>query len=915
MRMISVFLLISLIPLPSQSEEVIFELEWGFGPSPSEIYWDGSVQVTGGKIASMEAVSFESDRHDRLKPPAFQSYTVNQGTDGMKLIVEGDSSTAIRIQSKEGTFEWTVGELQKELQRSFPSKSKGKLVIRLRQFLGEAVRMLSDKKTLDSDPAVYPLENGRMFVLWRGFLGLPTKEDPKRGDQIRAVILDRQGKSGEPFDFFDSPRDLERITVAPLGNSRCCLVWAERKEGNWDLFSCSLKITGGRIECGELEKLTENPGVDRSPVLAAGNGSPVLVWQGWRNARSAIFTRPLKNGRWGEPEQVSDNGGNSWDPAVAISKGGAAAVAWSAWREGSYDIHLRIRTGESWSPIRSVAATERFEAHPALAYDPTGTLWIAYEEGRAGWGMDSHSAGLRSERNVRIRIWRNHELLEPAGNAAFQLPEAFKDTSEMAHLACDAGGTLWLFFRNLSGRGVWTIQGCSLGNDGWSPPVPFRLSAAGQNVQMAAAAGSLGNLLAVWPSDHRTDQVGKESSLYASSLPRREPRTIPVEGKRLATPSPVPLKKAPRDRPRALMAGTDLQLFFGDLHRHTELSVCRTGTDGSVEDAHRYAIDAAELDFLCITDHVQHVKILGDYDYWLTGKTADLNRVEDLHQPFYGYERSQRWPFGHRNIISPERNPKRVPRTADNRPWDANRGYPEEVRVTPPELWAQLVGQNTITIPHTTGNPVMGGDFRYPPDAMEPVVEIYQGCRISYEYASAPDPRRTRESSQFGGATKAGGFIWDALSKGYRYGFIASSDHVATHNSYACVWAKSFSNKDILEALRLRNCYAATDRIVCDVVMGNHLMGAEFEATEVPPLEVRIEGTAPLDRIDVIKDNRIVYTHPPGENSFTAYFTYRDLDAKPGVHYYYVRAIQKDRNLAWVSPIWVNLKSRPRRTY
>ena len=37
---------------------------------------------------------------------------------------------------------------------------------------------------------------------------------------------------------------------------------------------------------------------------------------------------------------------------------------------------------------------------------------------------------------------------------------------------------------------------------------------------------------------------------------------------------------------------------------------------------------------------------------------------------------------------------------------------------------------------------------------------------------------------------KAGGFIWDALAKGYRYGFIASSDHVATSSSFTCVWAE-----------------------------------------------------------------------------------------------------------------------------
>ncbi|MBN1420267.1 MAG: hypothetical protein JXP34_15920, partial [Planctomycetes bacterium] len=348
-------------------------------------------------------------------------------------------------------------------------------------------------------------------------------------------------------------------------------------------------------------------------------------------------------------------------------------------------------------------------------------------------------------------------------------------------------------------------------------------------------------------------------------------------------------------------------LLFGDLHRHTELSVCRTGVDGGLEDAHRYAIDAVALDFLCVTDHVQHVKILNDYDIWRTGKAADLNRSAGAYEPLYGYERSQRFPFGHRNIIGAVRYPARIPRTADNRPFTANESYPGEVLTPPSFLWKELMGLDVVTIPHTTGNPVMGTDFEYPPAEMEPVVEIYQGCRQSYEHAGAPDPRRTPKTPNFGGKTQAAGLIWSALEKGFRYGFIASSDHVATHNSYACVWAERCEPSAILAALRARRTYAATDRIICEMRMGGHWMGEEFEAREVPPLEVRVAGTTEIARIDVIRDNRVVFAHVPGEPAREVSFAYRDAGAAPGTHYYYARVIQKDNNMAWISPIWVNV--------
>jgi len=303
------------------------------------------------------------------------------------------------------------------------------------------------------------------------------------------------------------------------------------------------------------------------------------------------------------------------------------------------------------------------------------------------------------------------------------------------------------------------------------------------------------------------------------------------------------------------------------------------------------------------------VKVLDDYDFWRTGKTADLHRVAGLHEPFYGYERSQRFPLGHRNIISLRRDVKRVPRTADNRPWDANTSYPGERLVPPPEFWSRLVGENAITIPHTSTSPVMGTDFAFAPDAMEPVIEIYQGCRYTAEHAGAPDPRAERDDKPYGGAAQAAGYIWNALAKGFRYGFIASSDHLATHNSYTCVWAEEFTNPAIFAAISQRRCYAATDKIDCRMSLGSHLMGSEFVATQVPPLHIEVLGTADVDRIDVVKDNRVVFTYQPPSASRQVRFEFQDMQVEAGVHYYYARVIQRDRNMAWLSPIWVNIKS------
>jgi hypothetical protein len=56
-------------------------------------------------------------------------------------------------------------------------------------------------------------------------------------------------------------------------------------------------------------------------------------------------------------------------------------VAWDSYRNGNYDVFARTATGTVWGKELAVAASSLYEAYPSIAYDLSGTLWIAYEEG------------------------------------------------------------------------------------------------------------------------------------------------------------------------------------------------------------------------------------------------------------------------------------------------------------------------------------------------------------------------------------------------------------------------------------------------------------------------------------------------------------------------------------------------------
>jgi len=98
--------------------------------------------------------------------------------------------------------------------------------------------------------------------------------------------------------------------------------------------------------------------------------------------------------------------------------------------------------------------------------------------------------------------------------------------------------------------------------------------------------------------------------------------------------------------------------------------------------------------------------------------------------------------------------------------------------------------------------------------------------------------------------------------------------------------------------------YGATDDIICDVRSGNHIMGDEFKSSGAPALKVKIIGTKDLAAVEVLKDSKVVAQLPvTGKECATEW---KDPEPAAGVHYYYVRVTQKDGELAWTSPMWID---------
>jgi hypothetical protein len=457
------------------------------------------------------------------------------------------------------------------------------------------------------------------------------------------------------------------------------------------------------------------------------------------------------------------------------------------------------------------------------------------------------------------------------------------------------------------GSGVWEQVAVALDGSGWRRHQILPGSDGPHEFRAALATGADGRLHAAWATDERGFGGGpkRQTLRYARLLEEPgggEVRMTPFRvAPDLTFPThPVePAQIAAVRNYRVRSGGKQYRILRGDLHRHTTLSADGVG-DGSLWDFYRYVLDAANMDFSTVTDHQG-----GDteYNWWKTQKSTDLFFLPGRLTSIYAYERSSAYPNGHRNIILPKRGAPILEMSRDE----------EYGRVrSAPIVLPYLRRYDAIAFRHSTATD-QGPNWQDHDNELEPLVEIFQGCRVAYEHEGGPGGATPEKLYLQKSGYQPSGFIWNALAKGYRMGFQSASDHCSTHLSYSCILAEGDSRQDLINAMRRRHSYGATDNIVLDfrVRTGGreYLQGDAFETGGRFTLEVSAIGTGPIRRIDLIRNEAYAYALTrTGKSAMT--FSYTDPNPVPGENRYYVRLLQEDRAMAWSSPVWINYRPR-----
>ncbi|SEB50843.1 hypothetical protein SAMN04489844_0340 [Nocardioides exalbidus] len=261
--------------------------------------------------------------------------------------------------------------------------------------------------TTTPDVALDPA--GNATAVWGGFTGasyvVQTATRPAAGDWINVTNLSSPG-----VDAFDTPQ------VAVDARGRATAVWQENDGSGWIVTAATGRIGRDWSARTALSAAGQDAWTPQVDVDTDGNATAVwsLAGKDGDTARTVQAARLPARGDWTSPVDLSEPGGNAWNPALVVDADGNATTAWSR-HDGAHWI-VQARGLDAAGPVvtgitsRHSGARTSYSVTAHDVWSKVRTARWTFADGTTATGTSvTHQS--RSTRPVRVT------LTDAVGNA------------------------------------------------------------------------------------------------------------------------------------------------------------------------------------------------------------------------------------------------------------------------------------------------------------------------------------------------------------------------------------------------------------------------------------------------------------------------------------------------------------------
>lgn len=294
----------------------------------------------------------------------------------------------------------------------------------------------------------------------------------------------------------------------------------------------SASIARGEVWSSPVD-ISSSVSPSKHPSIAKGPGGDIhVVWEGFASANwEILYSGKPTGGVWASPVNISNTGGASNRPAIAVGEEGSVHVAWHDEAAGDWDILYSSRSPDgSWLPAANVSNNVGWSFHPEIAVARDGSLHVVWHENTSGsWQILYATKPVDGPWSLPTPVWSSSEgswfASLAVGREGF-LHVAWEERApgnwEILYSARPPGGS-WLPPENVSRTdGNSRLSALTMARDGsahvvWQDETggSLRLHYAtrGQAGSWSSAADISANILR---SSRPAIAVAKDGTLYAA---------------------------------------------------------------------------------------------------------------------------------------------------------------------------------------------------------------------------------------------------------------------------------------------------------------------------------------------------------------------------------------------------------------
>ncbi len=282
------------------------------------------------------------------------------------------------------------------------------------------------------------------------------------------------------------------------------------------------------------------------------------------------------------------------------------------------------------------------------------------------------------------------------------------------------------------------------------------------------------------------------------------------------------------------------RLYWGDVHGGQSEIGCGAG---SLDHHYAYARDVAALQYTSQQTNDHYVTS----DVWQ--HVRDVTPRHDAPGEFLAYLGCEWSPptvdGGDRNVLYLTDEPRM---RRSGRFYEVREPDPEPDLPRAPEFLDVFRKEDLFLNLHVGGRPT---NLEWHAPEIEPLFEIHS----------------THATSEW--------FVFDAIERGYKVGVTAGTDGVMgrpgacgpgrrvtrnVRNGLTAVRANTLNQRAVADGFFARHCYGTTGaRILLEVKIDGHPMGSVIACKDDPTVNVRIEGTAPIERVELLRDTQVIH--------------------------------------------------------